>query len=247
MKNVFKIVTILLITSFFFNCTKDYEIPDNLIVHDFVWKGLNAYYLNQDQITDLSDRRFNSDQELNTYLNGFTDYNTLFSSLLLNSDTKSILIEDYTNLDEIPLRSSVTNGMEFGIIVEPESANNVLGYVAFILPDSDASTKNIFRGEFFYAVNGTQLTRDNYLDLLFPTAATLTLEMANFDGTTVTPNAKQVTLERLDYQHSPVFLETGIDSPVIIDSSKVLKPSKISPSTGIDSPGRTLNLSPDFT
>jgi len=32
---------------------------------------------------------------------------------------------------------------------------------------------------------------------------------------------------------------TGIDSPVIIDSSMVLRPSRMTPSTGIFSPGRT--------
>ncbi|QNM86410.1 hypothetical protein H9W90_04605 [Polaribacter pectinis] len=212
MKNVFKIAAILFITSFFFNCSKDYEVPDNLIVHDFVWKGLNAYYLHQDQIEDLSDRRFNSDQELNAYLSGFPDYNTLFSSLLINTDAKSTLIEDYTNLDEIPLRNSLTNGMEFGIIAEPGSMNNVLAYVSLILPNSDATTKNIERGEFFHAVNGIQLTKDNFLDLLYPTTATLTLEMADFNGTTVTPNLKQVTLERLDYEHSAIFLEKTFTS-----------------------------------
>ncbi len=50
----------------------------NLVVHDFVWKGLNAYYLHQDEIADLADRRFSSDQELNAYLTTFPDYNTFF-------------------------------------------------------------------------------------------------------------------------------------------------------------------------
>ncbi|MEE9407506.1 MAG: S41 family peptidase [Polaribacter sp.] len=207
MKNFFKIVSILFITSLFFNCSKDYQVPDNLIVQDFVWKGLNAYYLHQNEIADLSDRRFNSDQQLNAFLSGFTDYNSLFSSLLITSDTKSTLIEDYTNLDVVPLRTADTNGMEFGLTAEPGNTENVLGYVSHILPNSDASTKNIERGEFFNAVDGIQLTRDNYLNLLFPTTSTIILEMVDFDGIIITPNTKQVTLERLTYNYAPISLE----------------------------------------
>ncbi len=48
-------------------------------------------------------------------------------------------------------------------------------------------------------------------------------------------------------QVAPTALVTGIDSPVIIDSSTELRPSSIVPSTGTFSPGRTLSLSPTAT
>ena len=46
---------------------------------------------------------------------------------------------------------------------------------------------------------------------------------------------------------SPTCFSTGIDSPVIIDSSTALAPSVTSPSTGIFSPGRTTTVSPTRT
>ena len=46
---------------------------------------------------------------------------------------------------------------------------------------------------------------------------------------------------------SPGFLSTGTDSPVKADSSTADSPSKISPSTGTDSPGFTINMSPART
>ena len=46
---------------------------------------------------------------------------------------------------------------------------------------------------------------------------------------------------------SSTFLSTGIDSPVSADSSIAVVPSMITPSTGIDSPGFTTKMSPDFT
>ena len=45
----------------------------------------------------------------------------------------------------------------------------------------------------------------------------------------------------------PGALSTGIDSPVIMDSSTELDPSSTIPSTGTLSPGRTRNLSPGLT
>ena len=99
MKKLYNGNFIFILAFTFFSCAKDlYEIPDNLIVHDFVWKGLNAYYLHQDEIKDLSDRRFNSDRELNTYLNTFFNYNVLFSSLLITNDDTSSFIEDYNTI-----------------------------------------------------------------------------------------------------------------------------------------------------
>ncbi len=192
------------------SCSKEYEIPQELVVHDFVWKGLNAYYLYQDQIEDLSDRRFSSDQELNTYLSSFTDYNSLFSSLLIPEDVKSTLVEDYNTITEPELRTAFINGLEFGIIADPNSTTNVLGYVTHILPNSDASAKNIIRGEYFYAVDGVQLSRTNYESLLLNGLDSFTLNMADFDGTTITPNAKTVFLEKQDYTYPATFLEKTI-------------------------------------
>ena len=43
---------------------------------------------------------------------------------------------------------------------------------------------------------------------------------------------------------SPEVLLTGIDSPVMVDSSMLVEPSIIIPSAAIDSPGRTIISSP---
>jgi hypothetical protein len=210
MTKISKTICFLLFVSFSIGCSKEYEIPQDLVVHDFVWKGLNAYYLNQDQIEDLSDRRFNSDQELNAYLSTFPDFNTLFSSLLLTTDTKSNLIEDFNTLVDKPLRSALINGLEFGIIEDPSNSDNVLGYVTHIQPASNASTKNITRGEYFFTVDNVQLTKLNYLDILFNGLDNFTLGMANFDGTTVSLNGKTVALEKENYNYPVTFMEKVI-------------------------------------
>ena len=210
MRNIFKIIYLSVLISVFTSCSKEYELPQELVVHDFVWKGLNAYYLHQGEITDLADTRFNSDEQLNTYLSSFPDYNTLFSNLLISSDVKSTLIEDYNTITNPDTRTGFTNGLEFGVIAEPNHPENVLGYVTHILPNSDAATKNILRGEFFNMIDGAQLTRTNYQDILLNGLDNLTLEMVNFDGIIVTPNAKNVSLAKQNYTYSAIFLEKTI-------------------------------------
>jgi len=211
MKIFFKIIILSICISTIIGCSKEYEIPQDLVVSDFVWKGLNAYYLHQDLISDLADTRFNSDAQLNNYLRSFPDYNTLFSSLLISSDVKSTLIEDYNTITEPIVRTAFTNGLEFGIITSPTNSDNVLGYVTHILPNSNASTKNIARGEYFSAVDGVQLTKTNYQDLLLNGLDNFTLQMANFDGTISTPNAKTVSLEKQTYTYPATFLEKVIN------------------------------------
>ncbi len=207
MRPFFKIIYLSILIYTFAGCSKEYEVPQELVVYDFVWKGLNAYYLYQDEITDLADTRFNSDQQLNTYLNTFTEYNTLFSNLLIPTDIKSNLIEDYNTIVDSELRSAYTNGLEFGIIAEPNHTENVIGYVTHILPNSDASRKDIKRGDFFNVIDGLQLTRTNYQDILLNGLDNLTLKTANFDGTIVTPNPENVVLEKQNYNYPATFLE----------------------------------------
>lgn len=203
---LFGVFFLLLIIS----CSKQEEIPADVQVNDFIWKGLNAYYLHQDQINDLSDRRFTSQIELNNYLKGFSATD-LFSSLLIPSDNKSRLIEDYTTLTTPQLRTSNTHGVEFGVIAEPNHAENVIAFVQYILPNSDAASQNISRGEFFNAVDGVQLTKDNYHNLLINnTLNSFTVNMVDFDGTTVTSNGKNVVLTKMVYNHPAIFLQKVI-------------------------------------
>ena len=221
MKILAKILLFLLISLALYNCTKEDEIPVDVEISDFIWKGMNAYYLYQEQITDLSDSRFNSQPELNKYLRGFTAPNELFTDLLLNTGTTDIIstLEENYNTITIPsLRTSVTNGIEYGIIAEPGSTTNVLGYVQYILPNSDASTKNIIRGDYFYGVDDTQLTRDNFTSIL-ESSNEYTLNMAVFDGLKVEEDSiivnavkvpRKVALSKIGFTHTSFYLTKNI-------------------------------------
>ncbi|MGY0407498.1 MAG: S41 family peptidase, partial [Polaribacter sp.] len=95
-------------------------------------------------------------------------------------------------------------------IADPENSANVIGYVTHILSNSDATTKNIARGDFFNAVNNTPLTKTNFENLLVSGADTFTLNMVNFSGTTATSNGKMVSLTKQNYNYPATFLEKTI-------------------------------------
>ena len=76
------LILILFINLWLQGCDKsDNELNPSVEVQDFVWKGLNAYYLYQEDIDDLSDRRFSSNQQLEGYLSGFDTPGAIFNSL----------------------------------------------------------------------------------------------------------------------------------------------------------------------
>ena len=93
--------------------------------------------------------------------------------------------------------------MEFGLI-QFSGSSNVFGYVRYILPNSDASTKEIERGDLFTGVNGVTLTAENYQELLFGEDPTYTLNMADIQGNDVVPNGREVTLTKEEnFQEDP--------------------------------------------
>lgn len=213
MKNIFKILLFAGFLLTFFNCTKEDEIPTDVEINDFVWKAMNAYYLYQDQIPDLADRRFHNQPELNTFLRRYTTPNELFTNLIFDrptSDNKSVLLDDYNLIQQPAKRISITHGIEYGVINEPGSATNVIGFVKYVLPNSGAATQNIKRGDFFYAVDNMQLTRGNFATLLEGSTTPFELYMANFDGTTLMPNGQKVPLTKTSYTHKSVFMSKKI-------------------------------------
>jgi len=63
MKN-YKIAFFLLITlTLFTNCSKDNDDNDATTneLNDFVYRGMNAFYLYKDDVPDLADNRFRND------------------------------------------------------------------------------------------------------------------------------------------------------------------------------------------
>ena len=126
-------------------------------------------YLYKEQISDLSNDRFNSSDDYASYLNSFTRPEDLFESLIYerqNIDKYSYIVDNYTELQQSQQGISISNGMEFGLAYAPNSSFNIYGFVRYVHPQSPADENGIKRGDIFIAINNTILNSDNYLDLL---------------------------------------------------------------------------------
>ncbi len=186
-------------------------VASNLQVQDFIWKGMNTFYFWQESVPDLADDRFSTNEEYAEYLSQFTDPRAFFEDeLLVTEDRFSFITDDYNDLIAIQTGEFRTNGVEFGL-VQISGTNDVFGYVRYILPNSNASSQNIDRGDVFYAVDGQQITVSNFESLLFGANDSYTLNMADLVSGVVTPNGNSVSLTKAAYTENPVFISQTLD------------------------------------
>jgi carboxyl-terminal processing protease len=189
------------------SCEKDeLSVPKEVEINDFVWKGMNLYYLWQKDVPNLADDRFTNQNELNSFLTNYSNPSDLFSSLRVDNtiDRFSVIYSDYSVLEGILSGNTIDNGMDYGLKYKTGSTTDIFGWVRYILPNSDASTKNIHRGDLFFAINGTPLTASNYKSLLANT--TYTVNLAHFDNGNITPNGQTVTLTKTALTENPIYL-----------------------------------------
>jgi C-terminal processing protease CtpA/Prc len=185
-------------------CTDDLDDVIENPAHDFVWKGLNLYYLWQKDSPDLADNKFENQALLNDFYRNFYAPENLFNHLKVNSniDRYSVIYPDYTALENALQGSGKSNGVDYSLY-RKNNSSEIFGVVNFILPNSDASGKNITRGNIFYAVNGTTLNEANYRSLLANDS--YTLAFANYANGAITPNNTSVSLTKQNYQENPVY------------------------------------------
>ncbi len=222
MKTKFKIIIALFLTAFIFQSCQDNDdvaAPNDLEVQNFIWKGLNLYYLWQADMPNLSDTKFANQNELNTFLKGYSTPEKLFDALRVDKtiDRFSWIVSDYLELEGQLQGTTNNNGVEFGLSYKSANSNELIGWVRYIIPNSNASTKDIHRGDIFHAVNGTQLTASNYQTLLFGSNNEYTLNFTTltFDSNNApifTPNGKSVALTKTALDENPILVNTVINS-----------------------------------
>ncbi|MBS7255674.1 S41 family peptidase [Flavobacterium branchiicola] len=223
MKTILKNLLLIFVLAFALQSCEDEDdvrAPATLQVNDFIWRGLNQVYLWQADVPNLADDRFSTKAELNSYLAGYSDPNELFQDLLNKPISKypasaidrfSWIVDDYTVLEQELNGITKNNGVDFKLTRVAEGSNDVVGFVRYIIPNSDASTKAIKRGDLFTSVNGTKLTVSNYKELLI-NPDSYTLEFADYNGATFTLNGKSVSLTKTTLEENPILINKVIPS-----------------------------------
>jgi C-terminal processing protease CtpA/Prc len=217
MKTSFKFTLLLFMAVFTFQSCQDNDDvvpPASLDIQDFIWKGMNQYYLWQADVPNLADDKFADQTALNTFLRGYTVPEDLFDALRVDKtiDRFSWIVDDYLELEGTLQGTTKNNGVEFGLSRKPGSTTEIFGYVRYIIANSNASNKNIKRGDYFTAVNGIQLTLTNYESLLFGSNENYTLNLADYNGTTIVANGKSVELTKTVLSENPILINKVITS-----------------------------------
>lgn len=197
---------------------------DNIVlssnVNDFVWKGMNFWYLYKDEIPDLANDRFSSNEEYGNYLNSFFSPEELFESLIFQRETVdrfSVIVDDYIALEQSFDGVSYSNGLQFSLYEFPENSSNVIGIIRMVLNDSEASAAGLQRGQIFNSVDGTLMNIDNYNELLNQQSYTLGFVDYNDNSTPeteddfVVSNGQSTSLNKVVYNENPVYISNILE------------------------------------
>lgn len=223
MKTILKSLLLLFLLAFSLQSCEDQDdvaAPADLQINNFVWKGLNQYYLWQADVPNLADDRFSNQDALNSFLRGYSSPEDLFQNLLNKPISKfpkgqaidrfSWIVDDYTVLEQELQGTSKNDGLDFRLSYKPGSTTDLVGFVRYIIPNSDAANKAIKRGDLFTGINGTQLTISNYQALL--AADSYTLNLATYNNGTFTSNGKTVSLVKTTLDENPILINKVINS-----------------------------------
>ena len=179
---------------------------------DFIWKGLNQYYLWQEEINDLSDTRFEkslgytnaTSKRYVSYLKNFSTPEVLFKYLLSSEDRFSFIVEDIDQLEDSFQGISLSTGMDYALATIGGS-KEIIGYVRYVFPNSDAEKQGVKRGDFFFSVDGQRLSTTNYQQLLFNQKTALTFGFCKVENKQLVPTESK-TLSQLPLQEDPILL-----------------------------------------
>lgn len=202
------------------------DLDDNLVansdINDFVWKGMNAYYLYNENVPDLSndrfgingiDDRFDKTEEYAEYLDGFATSEDLFETLTFDAlDPFSVIVPNYLDVLNAQQGTILSNGIEFRLYLLPGSETEVFGAISLVLDNSVADNLGLVRGQIFRAVDGTNLTTSNINTLLNQNSYTLNFADYNNNGTpqpdddNITLNGESTSLTKEAYTENPVHV-----------------------------------------
>lgn len=150
----------------------DGQVELNDPINDFVWKGLNSWYNWQTESVDLADTKDDVPDDYHTFLNGYSDYETLMLDLCYKHskvvgaanavDRFSWFIEDYEVQNQAFQGIRTRFGFTSKMINLNDGSDKVVILVAMVEPNSPAGDAQMKRGDLISAINGTVLNTSNY-------------------------------------------------------------------------------------
>lgn len=192
-------------------CSDAYTGEKYFRIHEFIWKTLNDFYLWQEEVPSLDDTYSPSGTKYRELIEPYPEPEAFFKSLKYEDDKFSDILSNYEDIENSIKGINANNGLKF-ILSRYGSEDAVMGIVTYILEESDATSKDIKRGDIFTGVDGKSLNINNYSELLFGDNLSYTLNMADLNGNLLSPNGKNITLTKTEkFQSNPIQISKIIE------------------------------------
>lgn len=192
-------------------CSDTYTGEKYFRIHEFIWKTLNDFYLWQEEVPSLDDTYSPSGTKYRELIEPYPEPEAFFESLKYEDDKFSDILSNYEDIENSIKGINANNGLKF-ILSRYGSEDAVMGIVTYILEESDATSKDIKRGDIFTGVDGKSLNINNYSELLFGDNLSYTLNMADLNGNLLSPNGKNITLTKTEkFQSNPIQISKIIE------------------------------------
>lgn len=188
--------------------TEDQEITSEISnpeieIEEFVYNGLNEFYLYKKNVPELDDDYFQNSSEKVKFLKNAESPEDLFEDLLASMDRFSFITDDYDSLEDRFDGISGATGIKFGI-GRISGTNNVFGIIRYILPGTSAEEAGLQRGNVFTEIDGQKLTLNNFSDLIDKTS--FTINVGEVENGQIILSDEEVTLTDDSYTENPVFI-----------------------------------------
>jgi carboxyl-terminal processing protease len=170
---------------------EEIRVPDSVVaINKFIEEEMGLYYLWNAYMPDLD---YTQQPDPFEY----------FDSLLYKPvDRWSFLTDNYQALMESYQGIEESMGHSYGLYLYSNNEKGVFGIIQFVYPGSPAAEAGLKRGDLFTAINGVDLTVDNYQTLLNNSAYILTV--AELQGNTVVP-VREVQLKARKITENPIL------------------------------------------
>lgn len=188
------------------SCKDDFddiiEPTETIDIQNFVWRAMNDFYLYKADSPDIGDDRFSTQEEFINYLKSYNSPENLFEDLLATQDRFSIIVSDYTALENSLSGVNQSTGLRITYL-QQSGSNQVYGFIRYVLPGSSADEKGLERGMIFNKINDETLTIDsNFLELT--SGNSYTIQLAQFVDNELVSIDQSVILEKRVIQENPV-------------------------------------------
>ncbi|QCK16670.1 S41 family peptidase [Mangrovivirga cuniculi] len=138
----------------------------------------------------------------------------VFNDIVYSGDRFSFLTDDYAGLINSLEGVSQEAGYEFQLLRAEEGSDDLVALVLYAKAGSPARQEGVRRGDAIYAINGTQLTINNYSNLLDQISETHTISYRRYEesaGSYV--DQGDLTLSTTVVSENPNFLDSIYSLP----------------------------------